>query len=171
MPSFVLADTTAVLAMNDLIPSSNLADFFDRVTPLIDSKRFGFPKSVVGDLAVSAREERITGWAQGLGASLNFCASDVEHRIWLMRKLQLKLGYEDGLYNVDGTEPSIVDVASYARQLEKSGGEFVVVSEDVQPGPLRPCMAQLCQSFDWKLCSADEFFEMFELSDLLVDGD
>ena len=87
-----------------------------------------------------------------------------------MRVLQIELGFEEGLEDIDGKEPSLVDVAAYARQLSCEQRDFVVVTEDYGEAPLRPTMGFLCEKFSWPRCNCNKFLIEVELDNLLDES-
>jgi hypothetical protein len=164
---FFLADATAILGLSDMIHPSNVDRAFDEFTSRVEAEQFGFPRAVLEDLRVRARGEPITAWAAGLGSNLRSFAASIQYRSWLMRVLQIELGFEEGLEDIDGREPSIVDVAAYARQLSCEHRDFVVVTEDCGEVPLRPTMEFFCERFGWRRCNCNKFLVELELDYLL----
>lgn len=159
MEARYICDSTALMAVNECVDKDNMSDLFYALTPLVESGSLIFPRAVVKDLTTWARDEPVAYWSQGVNPLLRSFVPEIGHKIWLMRKLQLELGYEEGVSNVDGSEPSIVDVMALGRRCEQESAPFYVVSDDVSDSPLRPSVAQLCIHFSWERIPMANYLE------------
>ncbi|MFB7112311.1 hypothetical protein [Streptomyces sp. NPDC056291] len=148
------------MAVNQCVQKDNMSELFDKLTPLIADGVLVFPRAVVDDLTTFARDEPVAFWSQGVTPMLRAFSPQIEHNIWFTRKVQVELGYEEGLANVDGSEPSLVDVMSLARRCERDGTPFYIVSDDVSENPLRPSAAELCAHFSWERVSMAGYLDL-----------
>lgn len=170
MATVYVADATAILGIVDHVPRDKQNELFDRLTSLVEDARLRFPSAVSKDLTVLARFEQVTSWSQGLGSKLRNFSPEFEHILWLMRILASEFGYTEGVVDTDGKEPSIVAVASYVRQIQQCGQQFIVASEDYGTAPLRPTMEELCNRFQWPRCDSKGCLGGLNLVDLLQNG-
>jgi hypothetical protein len=162
-----LADTSALLSVSDCIRNDALADFFEEATPLVGDS-LAFPLAVKDDLLVVARDERITGWAQGLSDKIRCYTPNMQCRRWVVVNTQTRLGYDEGFSTPDGKDPAILFASACARQLISGGVSVVVVTEDIgRRLPFRPRMSQLCDAFDWPYVSMKECLVSLRLSHLM----
>lgn len=159
------------MALVDCVDPDNRNDLFEALTERVEDGDLRFPSAVVKDLKVRARFEQVTSWVTGLGPTLRRYTAEVAEISWLMRQLQLELGYSHGVSDMDGKEPSIIAVASYARSLEEENVDFVMATEDLGSIPLRPTMEELCHTFSWERCTGSELLDGLDLGDLRQIGD
>ncbi|MFJ9728558.1 hypothetical protein ACIRP3_38030 [Streptomyces sp. NPDC101209] len=145
-----------------------MADLFAELTPRVAAGELVIPRSVVDDVEMLARDEPIHHWIQGLSISLNDFSPYMDEKIWFMRTLQLKFGYEDGISDMEGRDPSLIDVIALAKRCENEGQDFCIVSDDVVQSPLRPSAAHLCAQFSWERLNMHAYIEtILDRSDLL----
>lgn len=137
-----------------------MSELFDELTPLVESGSLVFPRAVVDDLTTWARDEPVAFWSQGVNPLLRSFSPQIEHKIWFTRKIEVELDYDEGLVNVDGSEPSLVDVMSLGRRCEQDGTPFYIVSDDVSDNPLRPSAAELCTHFSWERISMSGYLDL-----------
>jgi hypothetical protein len=167
MSTLYIADATALLVLPHCVEPEHVRILWRELTDRVEGKDFGFPKEVVDDLDVLARSEQVLAWASGLGASLDFCTANINHRRWVMHQVQKELGYELGFETVDGKDPSIAAVAMLAREFDVRSAPFVIVTEDVSENPLRPSMREFCERAEWPWCGTRVLLEQFGLGDRL----
>jgi hypothetical protein len=155
MSTIVIADATGLLGLHHLASTAKVVALFDAVTQRLEDGALRFPREVVDELQVIARDEFIAGWASGLGSSRDKWTSQVVHMRQVM-KLVSNLGFDEGFESLDKQDPSIAYVARMGFELASQGVEFSVLSTDFGSGPLSPTMQQICDAAGWNMISAKD---------------
>ncbi|MFE6893603.1 hypothetical protein [Streptomyces sp. NPDC057694] len=146
---------------------SMIPELFDELTPRASSGELVIAKSVLEDVEMMARGEPIHYWMQGLSVSLSDSAY-LQEKTWFMRVVQLKFGFEEGISDMEGRDPSLIDVIALARRCESEGREFTLISDDTTANPLRPSAADLCKEFGWGRLNMHSYIEqILQRSDIL----
>jgi hypothetical protein len=84
-----------------------------------------------------------------------------------MQMIQHDLGYDEGLEDIDGSDPAIIELAADAHMLESTNVEFWVVSEDRGSAPLRPTMQEICTKCGWAMLGISAGLKSLGLEELL----
>lgn len=155
MPPIVIADATGLLGLHGLVPTTKVRDLFEAVTLRLEAGTLRFPREVVDELQVIARNEFIAGWASGLGSTRDKWTSEIVHLRQVMN-LVSGLGYVEGFDSLDGQDPSSAYVARMCFDLQAQGVEFAVLSTDFGSGPLSPTMDQICSAAGWDIISPQD---------------
>ncbi|MEU8743067.1 hypothetical protein AB0C39_05390 [Streptomyces parvulus] len=167
MNELCIADATALVAAMECVSHSVMADLFGELTPRVADGQLVIPRSVVEDVEMMARNESIHHWIQGLSIKLSD-SPYMEERVWLIRTLQQKFGYEDGVSDMEGRDPSMLDVIALGRRCDAEQQSFCIISDDVVQSPLRPSVAQLCGAFGWERLNMHTYIErVLNRADLL----
>lgn len=143
-------------------------ELLQHLAELVEDDVLRFPRAVMMDLKVLARDEQITAWAIGLSKKLSNFAVDIEYKIPVMNMLQAQFGYEAGLEDMDGSDPSIIELVAAACMFEELSIEFWIVSEDRGSTPLRPTMEEICRLRTWPILSASEGVKNLGLQEYLA---
>jgi hypothetical protein len=139
--------------MAEVVDEDDLEELWDTLTDLVEGGSLGFPRPVVAELGVIARGEPVQGWAAGLGTRLNSYSANIKYNRPLMG-YAADLGYEYGFESLDGKDPSIISVGRLGCQYATEGTDFVIVTEDRGPNPLRPTMEDLATVAGWNYVNA-----------------
>ncbi|MEV4237050.1 hypothetical protein AB0J47_17945 [Nocardia sp. NPDC049737] len=166
MTGVFLADASALQGMFELFAPPNIHRLVDRLTKAVDDRELGFPREVVTNLQVVARDDPVSFWAGGLGRRLNHFRADIVHDRTLMKHVDA-LGFEEGFETLDGSDPCIASIGRLACQYQHERTEFTVVTEDVGEGPLSPTMEQLCTTALWPYCDASACIRYLGLGNYL----
>ncbi|MBU1250240.1 MAG: hypothetical protein KJ659_12710 [Actinobacteria bacterium] len=150
MAEVVVADALGLMGLLALVEPEDYRDLFDNVTTCLETGALRFPREVVDEIHVIARNEFLSGWASGLGATRDQWTSDIVHQRQVMR-LVANLGYDEGFVSLDNHDPAISHVARMCFDLQKRNIEFCVLTTDVGSGPLAPTMEQICTGAGWTI--------------------
>ena len=155
--------------VRDIVRSSEFNELIGRFTVQIEKGRAGFPGQVVDELKVLARDEPITRWCIGLGRTLKAYAALNEYVVPVMETVA-ELGYEEGVENPDGSEPSLIYAAALACRYLQENRTVSVVTEDRGSLPLRPSMETLANELGIDTITTQWALTKLDLDDLLFQG-
>jgi hypothetical protein len=161
-------DSSALLAIGGCTSKARFPELLNSLTARVQDSILWLPRAVVKELSVMGRDESVTFWGIGLGNALRPFSADIEHKIAIMHELQLEMGYEEGIEDVDGSEPAIVEVCAIAHMLRARTIPFRIISEDRGLAPLRPTMAEMCAHFEWVMVDVREGLKGLDLEEYLT---
>ena len=114
------------------------------------------------------RSEPITFWACGLGKKINGFNASVDDKLAVMNVFQLEMGYDTGLEDMDGSDPTIVELAAIGHSMQVINLEFWMISEDRGSTPLRSTMEEVCAHWGWNMLGIRDGLKSLGLEDFLV---
>lgn len=161
-------DSSALLAISGCCDPNRYLELCTCMAELIDDNVLRFPKAVVKELEILGRNEPITFWASGLGKKINTFNADILDKMTVMSVFQLHMGYDSGLEDMDGGEPTIIELAALGYNMQELHLEFWMISEDRGSTPLRPTMEQLCAEWGWNMLDIREGLKSLGLEDFLL---
>lgn len=150
MTAFVLADAPGLMELVGLFDPDSRSESWPVLTERVENYDLRFPREVVDELQVLARDDQVASWAGGLGGHISEHRADIGFMRPLM-SLVASIGSTGGFATLDGKEPAISAVARLAFAYEHSGLDFVVMTGDIGTHPLRPTMEELCASKTWNV--------------------
>ena len=162
-------DTSALLAIAGCSNPGKLPELLACMSELIDDNVLRFPKAVVKELEVFGRNEAVMYWAIGLGKTLGAFSASADDKLAVMQVFQLEMGYDTGLEDIDGSDPTIVELAAIGQMLHTLNMEFWMVSEDRGSTPLRPTMEEVCAHSGWTMLGIREGLKSLGLEEYLVE--
>lgn len=152
--------------MSRLVDQANHPDLLDALTKAVARNRLGFPREVVDELQVIARDEPIWSWAMGVKGALGPYDMDVANLRPFMGHVH-DLGFTDGIETLDGKENCIPAIGCLCLDLGERSLNFVLATEDVGETPLRPTMEQIAKHIGWSTVDAQAALEHLQLGHLL----
>jgi hypothetical protein len=162
----LLFDVSGLLRLSDITKQADFNELLEALTQHIEKGKAGFPRRVVEELKVLARDEPITQWCIGLGNGIRHCNPTYSYFQAIM-DVVAELGFDEGLENPDGSEPSFIYTVARSYFWRLDGQEVVIVSEDVGDHPLRPTMEQLCDRLSCPMIDARSAVRELSLSRFL----
>jgi hypothetical protein len=169
LPGYHVIDSSALLAVAGCTDPAKHLELCQRLTELVDEEVLRFPRAVVKELEVLGRSEPITFWATGLGKKINRFNADVGEKVTIMQIFQLDMGYDAGLEDMDGGDPTIVELAAAGQFLQERRVEFWMISEDRGSTPLRPTMEEVCAQCGWAMLGIHDGLKSLGLEDYLIE--
>lgn len=148
MAAIVVADASGLIGLLARAQPGCAKPLFDQVTAHVHAGSMRFPREVVEELHIVARNDFLSGWAAGLGDTKDKWTSEAVYMRQVMG-ITSALGFDDGFVSLDNRDPAIAYVARMCFDLEDQGLEFFVLSEDTGSNPLSPTMEALCAEADW----------------------
>jgi hypothetical protein len=82
--------------------------------------------------------------------------------------IQVQMGYDTGLEDMDGGDPTIVELAAIGHLLQEANMEFRMISEDRGSHPLRPTMEEVCAYCGWEMLGIRDGLKSLGLEEYLV---
>ncbi|TFC71613.1 hypothetical protein [Cryobacterium sp. TMT2-4] len=158
----VIADAQGLIGLLDLVPKSDQKPLFDNVTRCFESGRLRFPQEVIEELHIIARNDFISGWGTGLGATRDAYTADIAYLRPLMA-LVACLGFSEGFEALDNKDPAIIHVGRLAFELQDRKVPFCILSTDSGTNPLVPTMEQLCDEAGWAMEGPAKCAELLSL--------
>ena len=168
MVSFHIMDATALLSVESCCKPSRLPELLLRLDDLMDENVLRIPKAVVKELDILGRGESVTFWALGMNRTLNKFAATVDDKLAVMQIFQLEMGYDSGLEDIDGSDPTIIELAAIGYMLQSLNHEFRIVSEDQGSTPLRPTMEEVCAYCGWTMLNTRDGLKSMGLEEYLT---
>jgi hypothetical protein len=161
-------DTSALLAVPRCSDPAKFPELLGRMRELIEDNALQFPKAVVQEVEVLARGDPIMYWAIGLGKTINKFSADVDHKLAVMNMFQSEMGYDTGLEDMDGSDPTIVELAAVCHMFHQIHMEFWMISEDWGTAPLKPTMEEVCAHTGWNMLGIRDGLKSLGLEDYLL---
>lgn len=155
MGEIVVADASGLIGLSHLVQAGELRGLFDKVTKRLEVGQLRFPREVVEELHVVARNDFLSGWASGLGSARDSWTADIAHQRQVM-SLVSAVGFDEGFETLDDKDPAISFVARMCFDLDARGIDFCVLTTDLGSVPLLPTMEQLCLEAGWTIRTPSE---------------
>jgi hypothetical protein len=165
--AYHLIDAPALMAVKGCCDPDQFPELLVSLSELVEDGKLRFPRAVINELQVYARGEQVTAWAIGIGKKVRDYAAYNEDKLAIMHMIQLDLGYDSGLEDMDGGEPAIIDLAAAGHMFESRNTPFWMISEDCGTAPLRPTMEEICQFRSWPMLSASDGLKSLGLEQYL----
>lgn len=151
----IVADPTGLAGLLSRAKPGAASALFDQVTTHLEAGAIRFPREVVEELHIVARNDFLSGWASGLGDKKDKWTSEAVYMRQVMR-LAVDMGFDDGFLSLDNRDPAIAFVARMCFDLEDQGVQFCVLSEDTGSSPLSPTMEEVCAEAGWIFINPDD---------------
>jgi hypothetical protein len=165
--AYHIVDAPALMRMQGCCHADQFPELLLCLTDFVEDGTLRFPRAVANELQVYARGEQVTAWAIGIGKKLRDFSVDVEYKLAVMQMIQLQMGYDSGLEDMDGGDPAIIELAAAGHMFESINMEFWIISEDRGSAPLRPTMEEICQLRTWPMLGASDGLKSLGLEQFL----
>lgn len=143
-------DTSAFLLLRDCVRPDCYAATLNDLTDLIRDGGLTFPREVVDDLQSCAKEETLDAWIKAIATDRTVKAVPYANVQWV-------LGQCPNLCDLDAVTDSPTQVAAFAREFDRLGDQFHLVTEDSTEKPTRMSLVAACETMGYAVESVRIF--------------